>query len=115
MCVQWTYMLDLIEVALERDGMPFVRLDGSMSQQQREVALNRFRTDDEVSSQLAKHQSTKTVVLARKAITHLCTPVWNGMSLGLCIPDELEGWKPGAEPDDRHGGHLDGSVVEPCT
>lgn len=72
MCVQWTYMLDLIEVALERDGMPFVRLDGSMSQQQREVALNRFRTDDEVSSQLAKHQNCCVGTQGHHSLMHTC-------------------------------------------
>lgn len=42
-------MLDLLEVPLQQTGVSYVRLDGSMSSQQREVALARFREDREVS------------------------------------------------------------------
>lgn len=38
-------MLDLIEIALGRENMRFARVDGSMTLQQREVALASFRTD----------------------------------------------------------------------
>jgi DNA repair protein RAD5 len=40
---QWTAMLDLCEVPLEQHGIPFLRLDGSMSQKQREAVLYKFR------------------------------------------------------------------------
>lgn len=41
---QFTGFLDLIEVALDRDKFPWVRLDGSMSQKQRTKALKLFST-----------------------------------------------------------------------
>lgn len=45
---QWTYMLDIVEVPLRKKGIRFVRLDGSMSQDQRDKALRVFKTDDNV-------------------------------------------------------------------
>ncbi|CAM9750073.1 unnamed protein product, partial [Heterosigma akashiwo] len=45
---QWTYMLDLVEVLLRRMGWRHTRLDGSMSQQQREDALERFATETDI-------------------------------------------------------------------
>jgi DNA repair protein RAD5 len=39
---QFTGFLDLIEVALDRDKFPWVRLDGSCSQKQRSKALKLF-------------------------------------------------------------------------
>ncbi|KAJ1474052.1 P-loop containing nucleoside triphosphate hydrolase protein [Baffinella frigidus] len=38
---QWTSLLDILEVALEREEMPFVRFDGSMSSEKRAAALRR--------------------------------------------------------------------------
>jgi DNA repair protein RAD5 len=43
---QFTTFLDLIEVALTIEGIPFTRLDGTLSQLQREVALREFREGD---------------------------------------------------------------------
>eukprot|EP01135_Chromosphaera_perkinsii_P004187 Nk52_evm6s271 gene=Nk52_evmTU6s271 len=43
---QWTSMLDLIEEALKRNDLGFVRLDGSMTQSQRQVVLREFSTTD---------------------------------------------------------------------
>jgi len=42
---QWTSMLDLLEPALRRRGMGFLRLDGAMSQSEREEAIRAFNTD----------------------------------------------------------------------
>jgi len=42
---QWTSMLDLIEPALKLRNYKFVRLDGSMSQQEREKMICTFNTD----------------------------------------------------------------------
>jgi DNA repair protein RAD5 len=39
---QWTAMLDLLEIPLKKEGMNFLRLDGSLSQSQREIVLRRF-------------------------------------------------------------------------
>lgn len=43
---QFTTFLDLIEVALTIEGIPFTRLDGTQSQVQREKALKEFREGD---------------------------------------------------------------------
>ena len=40
---QWTSVLDLVEVALDRAGISYVRLDGSMSPQQRSASLARLQ------------------------------------------------------------------------
>lgn len=43
---QFTGMLDLIEVILERDGFKFLRLDGTHSQASREHTLTAFKAPD---------------------------------------------------------------------
>jgi len=45
---QWTSMLDLIEAPLQDSGYKFVRLDGTMSQSQRELSINQFNKNSEV-------------------------------------------------------------------
>jgi SNF2 family DNA or RNA helicase len=44
----WTSHLDLIELALDANGIVFTRLDGSMSRTQRTTAMDRFREDNSV-------------------------------------------------------------------
>lgn len=46
---QWTGMLDLLELSLNRNGIQFRRLDGAMSLDLREKEVNGFKTDPEVS------------------------------------------------------------------
>ncbi len=43
---EWTTMLDLIEKRLERFGIDFVRLDGSVPQKKRQQLVHRFQEDD---------------------------------------------------------------------
>lgn len=43
---QWTAFLDLLEIALRRKGIPYVRLDGTLNLAQREKALAKFRDQD---------------------------------------------------------------------
>lgn len=43
---QWTFMLDLLQFPLRERGVKFVRLDGSLSQKQRERVLNTFENED---------------------------------------------------------------------
>lgn len=38
-------MLDLVALALERENIPFCRLDGSMPRIHRDAALQKFRED----------------------------------------------------------------------
>ncbi|PPJ55085.1 hypothetical protein CBER1_01499 [Cercospora berteroae] len=42
----WTSYLDLIEYALDRQGIHYSRLDGSMSIKQRTAAMEQFKTDE---------------------------------------------------------------------
>lgn len=41
---QWTRMLDLVEIALNEEGYEFVRLDGTMTLNARQAAIQLFRT-----------------------------------------------------------------------
>ena len=45
----WTAHLDLIQIALEDNGIQYVRLDGKMSRVQRSASLEVFRTDPEIA------------------------------------------------------------------
>jgi SNF2 family DNA or RNA helicase len=50
----WTSHLDLIEIALEENGLRgFTRLDGTMSLKQRNAALDAFKDDDNITILLA--------------------------------------------------------------
>ena len=42
---QWTSMLDIVQIPLQREGYKFLRLDGSLSQKAREALLSKFRSD----------------------------------------------------------------------
>lgn len=42
---QWTAFLDLLQVPLSRSNIPFLRLDGTLSQQQREKVIKQFSED----------------------------------------------------------------------
>ncbi len=44
---EWTRMLGLIEPLLEKHGLDFVRLDGSVPQKKRQALVNRFQTDSD--------------------------------------------------------------------
>jgi len=46
---QWTTMLDLIEDPLSESQFKYVRLDGTMSQSQREQSINQFNNNSEVT------------------------------------------------------------------
>jgi SNF2 family DNA or RNA helicase len=46
---QWTSMLDLLQEPLENHDFGFVRLDGTMTQAQREVSIQNFKTNPKVS------------------------------------------------------------------
>ncbi|XP_024023789.1 DNA repair protein RAD5A [Morus notabilis] len=45
---QWTAFLDILEIPLSRSSIPFVRLDGTLSQQQREKVLRQFSEDSNI-------------------------------------------------------------------
>ncbi|CAK7329279.1 unnamed protein product [Dovyalis caffra] len=45
---QWTGFLDLLQIPLSRRNIPFVRLDGTLNQQQRERVIKQFSEDDSI-------------------------------------------------------------------
>jgi hypothetical protein len=45
---QWTAFLDLLQIPLSRNNFSFVRLDGTLSQQQREKVLKEFSEDGSI-------------------------------------------------------------------
>jgi hypothetical protein len=83
---QWTFMLDLLEVPLKQKGILFARLDGSMSQNARENALNTFKSDPEVGGCVGIGALLPSVSL--KSVTRV----------GGDLFDEPEGGISGVEP-----------------
>lgn len=45
---QWTAFLDLLQIPLSRKGVSFVRLDGTLNQQQREKVIKQFSEEDSI-------------------------------------------------------------------
>lgn len=45
---QWTAFLDLLQIPLSRSNIPFLRLDGTLNQQQREKVLKQFSEDRDI-------------------------------------------------------------------
>ncbi|ONI19828.1 hypothetical protein PRUPE_3G300100 [Prunus persica] len=45
---QWTAFLDLLQIPLSRSNIPFLRLDGTLNQQQREQVLKQFSEDSDI-------------------------------------------------------------------
>ncbi|MED6132923.1 DNA repair protein rad5a [Stylosanthes scabra] len=45
---QWTAFLDILQIPFARNNISFVRLDGTLNQQQREKVIKQFSEDDEI-------------------------------------------------------------------
>lgn len=45
---QWTAFLDLLQIPLSRSNIPFLRLDGTLNQQQREKVIKQFSEEDNI-------------------------------------------------------------------
>ncbi|KAL3850342.1 hypothetical protein ACJIZ3_012224 [Penstemon smallii] len=45
---QWTAFLDLLQIPLSRNNIPFLRLDGTLNQQQREKVIKQFSEEDNI-------------------------------------------------------------------
>lgn len=45
---QWTAFLDLLEIPLSRNNIPFLRLDGTLNQQQRERVIKKFSEENDI-------------------------------------------------------------------
>ncbi|CAM9686210.1 unnamed protein product [Ascophyllum nodosum] len=75
---QWTHMLDLAERSLTRGGWTFRRLDGSMSQQKRESALESFSSDGSVTVMLVSLKAGGVGLnLTAASTVILLDPWWN--------------------------------------
>jgi SNF2 family DNA or RNA helicase len=75
---QWTSMLDLIQGTLEVEGFKFTRLDGSMTRQKREGAIDAFNNDASVEIMLISLGSGNLGLnLTAANRLYLCDPWWN--------------------------------------
>ncbi|KAI9179340.1 SNF2 family N-terminal domain-containing protein [Polychytrium aggregatum] len=75
---QFTSMLDLIQTSLVEHGYSVVRLDGSLSQKQRESVLKEFKTNDSVTVLLASLRSSGVGLnLTVASRVFLVDPWWN--------------------------------------
>ncbi|KAI9289338.1 SNF2 family N-terminal domain-containing protein [Umbelopsis sp. AD052] len=74
---QFTTFLDLIEVALTIEGMPFTRLDGTQSQLQREKALKEFREGDITVMLISLRAGGVGLNLTCASKVYMMDPWWN--------------------------------------
>ena len=83
---QFTYMLDIIEKALDREGVRTVRLDGSMSKKARDVSLKAFRSDPTVHVFLMSlNAGSLGLNLTQACVAILVDPWWNPVG-ATCVP-----------------------------
>ena len=74
---EWTTMLDLIEPLLNKNGMDFVRLDGSVAQKNREPLVQEFQTNDRCRAFLTTNAgSTGLNLQAANTVVNVNLP-WN--------------------------------------
>ncbi|MCJ1401479.1 hypothetical protein MMC11_004693 [Xylographa trunciseda] len=77
----WTKMLDLLEQALNHEGISFARIDGKKTDVQRRAAIERFRTDPGCTLLLASIGSAGVGLdLTAACRVHLMEPQWNPMA-----------------------------------
>lgn len=75
---QWTAFLDLLEIPLKRKNMKFVRLDGTLSQQQRENVIKDFRSDSSIEVMLLSLKAGGVGInLTAASNAFLLDPWWN--------------------------------------
>ncbi|KAI5666522.1 hypothetical protein M9H77_16375 [Catharanthus roseus] len=75
---QWTAFLDLLQVPLLRDSISFVRLDGTLNQQQREKVIKQFSEDDNVMVLLMSLKAGGVGInLTAASNAFLLDPWWN--------------------------------------
>ena len=74
---EWTTMLDLIEETLQRQGLDYVRLDGSVPQKKRQQLVNRFQNHPECQLFLSTNAgSTGLNLQAADTVINVDLP-WN--------------------------------------
>lgn len=75
---QWTAFLDLLEIPLQRKGFTYARLDGSMTQPQREKAIKAFSTQKNVLVLLISLKAGGVGInLTAASNAFLMDPWWN--------------------------------------
>ncbi|KAG0595364.1 hypothetical protein M758_UG160800 [Ceratodon purpureus] len=75
---QWTAFLDLLEIPLKRKKIKFVRLDGSLSQQQREKVLKDFGSQSDILVMLISLKAGGVGInLTSASNAFLLDPWWN--------------------------------------
>uniref|UniRef100_A0A2P2JEJ3 SWI/SNF-related matrix-associated actin-dependent regulator of chromatin subfamily A member 3-like 2 n=1 Tax=Rhizophora mucronata TaxID=61149 RepID=A0A2P2JEJ3_RHIMU len=85
---QWTAFLDLLQVPLSRSNIPFLRLDGTLNQQQRERVIKQFSEDESI---LVLLMSLKAggVGINLTAASNAFVMVFSILNLHLLISDIL--------------------------
>jgi superfamily II DNA or RNA helicase len=74
---EWTTMLDLVEKLLQREGLRFVRLDGSVPQRRRQRLVHEFQNDPSCAAFLATNAGSTGLNLQRaNTVLNLDLP-WN--------------------------------------
>lgn len=74
---EWTTMLDRIEALVKKHGLPYVRLDGSVPQKQRQAIVNEFQTNPECKLFLTSNAgSTGLNLQAANTVINVDLP-WN--------------------------------------
>ncbi|ONK56914.1 uncharacterized protein A4U43_C10F14580 [Asparagus officinalis] len=75
---QWTAFLDLLEIPLSRRNFTFLRLDGTLNQQQREKVINQFTEDDNILVLLMSLKAGGVGInLTAASNAFLLDPWWN--------------------------------------
>ena len=75
---QWTHMLDLVEYVLRRENISCVRLDGSLTQRQRQSRLKKFRTQPSIKVMIMSLKAGSLGLnLTCASFVILLDPWWN--------------------------------------
>ncbi|KAK1310831.1 hypothetical protein QJS10_CPA08g00521 [Acorus calamus] len=75
---QWTAFLDLMQIPLHRCNFTFLRLDGTLNQQQRERVINQFTEDSSISVLLMSLKAGGVGInLTAASNAFLMDPWWN--------------------------------------
>eukprot|EP00250_Pteridium_aquilinum_P000164 c1018_g1_i1 orf=187-3477(+) len=75
---QWTAFLDLLEIPLDRKSIKYLRLDGTLSQQERENVLKNFKSDPSIEVLLLSLKAGGVGInLTAASNAFLMDPWWN--------------------------------------
>ncbi|KAG2333517.1 hypothetical protein Bca52824_004697 [Brassica carinata] len=75
---QWTAFLDLLQIPLSRNNISFVRLDGTLNQQQREKVLKQFSEDTSIMVMLMSLKAGGVGInLTAASNAFVMDPWWN--------------------------------------